>query len=171
MKKSIIRRSANRILALIARFSPGATTFRPFLHKCRGVRITGKVFIGDDVYLDNEYPECIEIHDGAVICLRSILLAHTSGPGKLVIGKNTFIGANSLISVIGGNTLTIGEGAVITAASVVNSSVQAHVLIGSPRAQPIGKVTIPYTMDTPYYKFLSGIRPLEKEERETEGGC
>ena len=133
------------------------------LHKLRGVRITGKVFIGDDVYLDNEYPESIEIQDGAVICLRSIVLAHTSGPGKIVIGKNSFIGTNSLISVVGGNTLIIGEGAVIAAASVVNSSVQAHTLMGGPRAKPIGRVTVPFTMDTPYHKFLSGIRPLDKK--------
>lgn len=163
MKKSIVRRSVNRILALIARFGPGGTTLRPFLHKLRGVHITGRVFIGDDVYLDNEYPEAIEIHEGAVICLRSILLAHTSGPGKIVIEKNAFIGTNSLIAVTGGNTLTIGEGAVIAAGSVVHSNVQAHTLMGGPRAQPLGRVTIPFTMDTPYRKFLSGIRPLEKK--------
>lgn len=147
----------------MARFGPGATTLRPLIHKLRGVRITGKVFIGDDVYLDNEYPECIEIHEGAVICLRSTVLAHTSGPGKVVIGKNSFIGTNSLIAVIGGNTLTIGEGSVIAAASVVNSSVQAHTLMGGPRAKPLGRVTVPFTMDTPYHKFLSGIRPFEKK--------
>jgi acetyltransferase-like isoleucine patch superfamily enzyme len=163
VKKSIFRRSTNRVLALLARFGPGATTLRPMLHKLRGVRITGKVFIGDDVYLDNEYPESIEIQDGAVICLRSIVLAHTSGPGKIVIGKNSFIGTNSLISVVGGNTLIIGEGAVIAAASVVNSSVQAHTLMGGPRAKPLGRVTVPFTMDTPYHKFLSGIRPLDKK--------
>jgi acetyltransferase-like isoleucine patch superfamily enzyme len=133
------------------------------IHKFRGVRITGKVFIGDDVYLDNEYPECIEIHDGAVICLRSTVLAHTSGPGKVVIGKNTFIGASSLLCVVGGNALTIGEGAVIAAGSVVNSSVPAHTLMGGSRAKPLGRVTVPFTMDTPYHKFLSGIRPLDNE--------
>ena len=68
--KSIIRGSANRILHLIARFGPGATTFRPYLHKLRGVKIYGNVFIGDDVYLENEYPEAVEIHDGAGIALR-----------------------------------------------------------------------------------------------------
>ena len=163
MTKSIFRRSTNRVLALLARFGPGATTLRPFIHKLRGVRITGKVFIGDDVYLDNEYPESIEIQDGAVICLRSTVIAHTSGPGKVVIGKNSFIGASSLIAVVGGNTLTIGEGAVIAAASVVNASVQAHTLMGGPRAKPIGTVTVPFTVGTPYHKFLSGIRPLDKK--------
>jgi acetyltransferase-like isoleucine patch superfamily enzyme len=65
--------------------------------------------------------------------------------------------------VVGGNTLTIGEGAVIAAASVVNASVQAHTLMGGPRAKPIGTVTVPFTVGTPYHKFLSGIRPLDKK--------
>ena len=47
----------------MARFLPGSTSLRPFLHKLRGVRIQGDVFIGDDVYIENEYPECIEIHN------------------------------------------------------------------------------------------------------------
>jgi len=51
MKERILRGSINRILHLLARFGPGATTLRPFLHKLRGVKIHGKVFIGDDVYL------------------------------------------------------------------------------------------------------------------------
>ena len=59
-KKNLLRRIANRILGLVARWAPGATTVRPFLHRLRGVRITGRVFIGDDVYMENEYPECIE---------------------------------------------------------------------------------------------------------------
>jgi acetyltransferase-like isoleucine patch superfamily enzyme len=163
MKKSLVRKLSNRILALIARFSPGATSLRPFLHKLRGVRITGKVFIGDDVYLENEYPECIEIHDGAQIALRSTLIAHTRGPGRIVIGKDVFIGANSLISVTAGDTLNIGEGSVIVALSVVASSVPSHTLFGNQKARALGKVTIPLTMTTSYRKFLSGLRPLDKK--------
>jgi len=49
MEKSILRGSFNRILHLMARLGPGATTIRPFLHKIRGVKIYGNVFIGDDV--------------------------------------------------------------------------------------------------------------------------
>lgn len=163
MKKSIIRRSVNRILALIARFAPGGETLRPFLHKLRGVRITGRVFIGDDVYLENEYPECIEIHDGTQIALRSILIAHTRGPGRIVIEKDVFIGANSVVSVTFGNTLTIGEGSVIVASSLVSSSVPSHTLYGNQKARQLGKVTIPLATTPSYRKFLSGLRPLDKK--------
>ena len=77
----------NRVLHLVARFSPGTITLRPFLHRMRGVKISGQVFIGEEVYLENEYPECIEIHDEVVIALRVTMVAHLRGPGKIIIQK------------------------------------------------------------------------------------
>ncbi len=162
MKKSTVRRVWNRILGMLARFAPGAESLRPFLHKLRGVRITGRVFIGDDVYLENEHPDCIELHDGAQICLRSILIAHTRGPGRIVIGKDVFVGANCVLTASPGATLTVGEGAVITTSSVITSDVPAHTLVGNEKAKPLANVTVPFTMDTPYDRFLAGLRPLKR---------
>jgi|SRR5271166_6319399 len=163
MKKSALRRVFNRILGMLARFAPGATSLRPFLHKLRGVRITGRVFIGDDVYVENEYPECIEIGDGVQICLRSVLIAHTRGSGRIVIEKDVFVGANCVLIASPGATLTIGEGAVITTSTVVASDVPAHTLIGNERAKPLAKVTVPFTMETSYDRFLAGLRPLKRK--------
>jgi len=162
VKKSIPRRAANRILALIARFAPGGSSLRPFLHRLRGVRITGRVFIGDDVYLENEYPECIELHDGAQIFVRSILLAHTRGMGRIIVGKNAMIGANCVLTATAGTTLVIGESTVVAASSVVNSSVPPHTLFGSQKGKPLAKVTVPFSLGTSYQEFLRGLRPLEK---------
>src|SRR5271157_2625483 len=131
MKKSALRRVLNRILGMLARFAPGATSLRPFLHKLRGVRITGRVFIGDDVYMENEYPECIELHEGAQICLRSILIAHTRGPGRIVVGKNAFLGANCVVTAAPGRTVTVGEGAVVAVSSIVASNVPAYTMVGN----------------------------------------
>jgi len=153
----------NRILGMLARFAPGATSLRPFLHKLRGVRITGRVFIGDDVYMENEYPECIEIHDGAQIALRSILIAHTRGPGRIVVEKNAFIGANCVVATSPGKTLTIGEGAVITTSSVIASDVPAYTLVANEKAKPRAKVTVPLTLETSYDSFLDGLRPLKRK--------
>ena len=75
--KSFARRVCNRLLHQLARSLPGASSLRPFLHRLRGVKIHGKVYIGDDVYLENEYPECIEIHDEVQIGLRTTVIAHT----------------------------------------------------------------------------------------------
>lgn len=161
-RKSLARRVANRLLATIARSAPGATTLRPLLHRMRGVRISGTVFIGDDVYLENEYPECIELQDGAQVCLRSTLIAHTRGAGKIVLERNTFVGANTVITAAPGKTVTVGEGAVVTALSVVSSDVPAGTLFGMERARPLASATVPLTMDTPYESFLAGLRPLPR---------
>src|SRR2546425_1838083 len=123
MKKSFLRRACNRLLHQLARFLPGATSLRPFLHRLRGVKIHGKVFIGDDVYLENEYPECVEIHDGVQVGLRTTIIAHTRGPGRIVIEKNVFIGASCVIAASPRKTLTIGEGAVLGIASLVTSDI------------------------------------------------
>jgi acetyltransferase-like isoleucine patch superfamily enzyme len=163
MKKSVARRTLNRILGMVARFAPGATSLRPFLHKLRGVRISGKVFIGDDVYLENEYPECVELHDGAQINLRSILIAHTRGSGKIVIGKDAFVGANCVLTASPGVTLSVGEGAVIATSSVVASDVPPHTLVGNEKAKPLARVGVPLTMETPYDQFLAGLRPLNQK--------
>jgi len=163
MKKSIVRRIFNRLLGMTARFAPGATSLRPFLHKLRGVRITGRVFIGDDVYLENEYPECVELHDGAQINLRSVLIAHTRGSGKIVIGKDAFVGANCVLTASPGTTLTVGEGAVIATSSVVASDVPPHTLVGNEKAKPLASVGVALTMDTPYDHFLAGLRPLSRK--------
>jgi acetyltransferase-like isoleucine patch superfamily enzyme len=147
---------------MLARFAPGATSLRPFLHKLRGVQITGRVFIGDDVYIENEYPECIELHDGAQICLRSILIAHTRGSGRIVVGKDVFVGANCVLTASPGATLTVGEGSVIATSSVITSDVPAHTLFGNEKAKPLARATVAFTMETPYDRFLAGLRPLKR---------
>src|SRR2546425_3486004 len=96
MKKSFQRRVFNRVLHFLARHCPGSTGFRPLLHRLRGVKVGRNVFIGDDVYLENEYPEAVEIQDGVEISVRAIIIAHTRGAGKIIIEKDVYLGANSL---------------------------------------------------------------------------
>jgi acetyltransferase-like isoleucine patch superfamily enzyme len=128
----------------------------------RGVRIYGRVFIGDDVYLENEYPECVEIHDGAEIGLRSIIIAHTRGAGEVVIGKDVLLGAGVIVVCPARRKLVIGEGAVITAGSVVTTNVDPFTLCGGSRISARAKITVPFTMDTQYDEFVRGLRPIRK---------
>ena len=160
MNKSLPRRVANRILHLIAQFAPGASTLRPFLHKLRGVKIHGTVFIGDQVYLENEYPEMVEIHDGVQIVLRSIIMCHFRGTGKVVIEPNVWIGPNCVITAPTGRTLTIGEGSVVAASSVVTRDVPKFMFVGGSPAKRIARVTVPMTLNTPYEDFKKGLAPL-----------
>ncbi len=165
MSKSLFKRISNRTLHLMARFLPGSTNLRPFLHRLRGVKIHGTVFIGDDVYLENEYPECVEIHDGAAIGLRSTIVAHTRGHGRIIIGQNAVITACCTIVCSKGQTLTIGEGAVISAGSVVSNDVPAYTFCAGPRIKAIARVTVPFTLQTSHEDFVRGLRSLRTEDK------
>jgi acetyltransferase-like isoleucine patch superfamily enzyme len=165
MNKVLLRRISNRALHLMARFLPGSTNVRPFLHRLRGVKIHGNIFIGDDVYLENEHPESVEIHDGVAILLRSTIIAHmtyssTPIPGKIIIEKGAFIGTGCTIVCSAGQSLTIGEGSVISTGAVVQNNVPSHTLCAGPRIKAIAKVTVSPQCATSHQDFIRGLRPL-----------
>jgi serine acetyltransferase len=165
MRKTLVRRILNRVLAKLAGALPGATSLRPLLHRFRGVQIKGSIFIGDDVYLENEYPECVTIEDGAQICLRTTIIAHTRGTGQIVLQKNVFIGACSTIIAPEGAVLTIGEGSVVGAGAVISSDVPARSLVAPDRVKTYAQVTVPFTMNTGYDEFRRGLRPISSKFR------
>ncbi len=160
MHKSFARRAANRVLHIAAQFAPGCTALRPFLHRLRGVRIHGTVFIGDQVYLENEYPELIELHDGVQIVVRSILMCHLRGAGGIVVERNAWIGPNCVVTAPVGRTLRIGEGSVVAASSVVTQDVPPFTFVGGSPAKPILRVTVPMTLHGDYEEFKKGLQPL-----------
>jgi acetyltransferase-like isoleucine patch superfamily enzyme len=160
--KTLPRRIANRVLHVMARTLPGSNSIRPMLHRWRGVRIGRNVFIGDDVYLENEYPECIEIGENVEIALRTVVLAHLRGPGKVLIKRNAWIGACCLISIANARTLTIGEGAVVGAGSIVTSSLPDHVFVKPAPAAPVATASTPLAIAPSYLAFLRGLRPLRR---------
>lgn len=161
-RRSLVRQAFNRFLHLLCRFGPGGETVRPFLHRVRGVKIGKHVWIGDDVYLDNEFPERIELEDGAMIELRATILAHTHGAGRVVIGKNAVVGAGAVVVTSGNRTIVIGEGSVIMASSLVTGSIAPYTLYGSDASKPLARITKPFTPETTYEEFMTSLRPLPR---------
>jgi serine acetyltransferase len=156
----VLRRLLNRVLHLIARQGPGATTFRPWLHRLRGVSVGNNVFVGDEVYLESEYPESIEIRDGVQVSVRAIFIAHTRGPGKIVIGKNAYIGPNAVIACSGGRVVRIGEGAVIGAGTVITRDVPARAVIINEMPAVVAKASVSLCEAETFEQFLRGLVPV-----------
>ena len=162
MEENIFRGAFNRILHLITRFAPGATSLRPALHRLRGVKIHGRVFIGDDVYLENSHPEAIEMYDEAEIAPRASLIAHFRGTGKIILKQKAWIGTGCIIIASPKQILTIGEGSVVAAGSVVTKDVSPFTLVGGVPAKPIAKVTVPMTLEgTSFEDFQAGLQRLK----------
>ncbi len=162
MRDNPFRGAFNRILHLIARFIPGATTIRPFLHRLRGVKIHGKVFIGDEAYLENKHPETIEMHEGCGLSPRCTLIAHFRGTGKIILKQNALIGVGCTIIASPKQILTIGEGSFVAAGSVVTKDVPPFTLVGGVPARPIARITVPMTLgDTSYEDFKKGLIPIK----------
>ena len=160
MAKGNLRKLCGRALHLMARFAPGATTFRPFLHRLRGVQIGKDVFIGDEVYLENEYPERVEIHDGVQISIRATILAHTRGPGWIVLEKNAYIGPHVLLITSEGKVLRIGEGSVVGAGCVITKDVEPNTFVMGEFGKPIAEVRLPLSKADRLEDFIKGLAPL-----------
>jgi len=124
-------------------------TFRVKLVKFSGVNFVDStnVFIGENVTFDNIYPEYITIGKRARITAGTKILTHfldvTKPPfsfytGKVIIGDNVFIGANSMIV----KECTIGNNVVVAAGSVVNKDIPDNWIVGGVPAKKIGERTV-----------------------------
>lgn len=154
-----------RMLRKIAYSAPGGYKIRPLLHKLRGVKIGEGVWISQYVYIDEIHPEAISIGDHATIGIGTMIIAHLYwGPrqpkynGKVIIENDVFIGPHCVILP----DVTIGEGAVIQAGTVVSRSVPPKTLWGAPKAGALARVTVPLTHNYSFERFKGGLRPLMK---------
>jgi bifunctional N-acetylglucosamine-1-phosphate-uridyltransferase/glucosamine-1-phosphate-acetyltransferase GlmU-like protein len=172
-RASVFQRISNRALHMIARKAPGSQSLRPWLHRMRGVKILGRIFIGEDVYLDNEHPDAIEIHEQVQISVRAIVLAHTRGAGKVIIEKAAFIGPNAVIACSAGRVLRIGEGAVIGPGCVITRSVAPRTYLMPPRAEAVARVGLPLPLAKNIQEFIAALQPCGADrsaQRNSAGG-
>jgi len=151
-----------RLVAKIAFAAPGGHSLRPWLHRLRGVAIGRNVWISQFVYIDELHPGNVTIGDNSSIGLRTSIFTHFYwGPrrpksnGRVVIEKDVFIGPHCVILP----NVTIGEGAVVRAGSVVSRNIPPHALWGSPPSEMLGVATVPLTPEHTYEEFTRGIKP------------
>src|SRR6266480_847722 len=130
----------NRILQVLARIAPGATTIRVRLNRWRGVNIGKDVWIGYDAIIETSYPHLVTIRDRATIGIRTTIIAHNREQRGVVIEEDVTLGPGVIILP----NVTIGRGAIVTAGSVVTKSVPPKTMMQGNPARPIATIEIPF---------------------------
>ena len=146
----------NRILQLLARIAPGATTTRVLLNRWRGVKIGKNVWIGYDTIIETSCPHLVTIRDRAQIGIRVTIIAHNREQKGVVIEEDAALGAGAIVLP----NVTIGRGAVVTAGSVVTKSVPPKTMVQGNPAQPIATVEVPFGLNVSLKEFAKSLRPL-----------
>jgi acetyltransferase-like isoleucine patch superfamily enzyme len=158
----------SRLVGKVAFIAPGGFRIRPWLQRLRGVTVGKNVWIGQLVYIDEIHPADVSIGDNCIIGIRTSIISHFySGPrrstsnGKVVIEKDVFIGPHCVVLP----NVTIGQGAVIRAGTVVSRNVPAHTFWGPPAAEALGIASVPLTPETDYDDFMKGLKLRVKRQR------
>lgn len=158
--KAFKRASKNLINAIILKYcmysvllSPlNYRLIRPKLWRLMGAKVGKGAFIGYEVWMDFNNTNLISIGEGAHITNRCLLLCHqrnlknycigvdsTKLPykkGKITIGNNVMVGMGTIIMP----NVTIGEGAIIAAGSVVTRDIPAWTIAAGSPAKVIKQV-------------------------------
>ncbi len=113
----------NTVWILLARYAP-SFRLKNWMLRRTGAKIGKGVSFGFEATLDILYPQRITVGDSSVIGYASTILCHgylvdTKQVGNVTIGERVSIGANC--TVLPG--VTVGDGAVIGAMSLVNKDV------------------------------------------------
>jgi len=161
MGEGSIRGLKNRILQMLARISPGATTLRVRLNRWRGVHIGKDVWIGYDAIIETSHPDLVTICDRAAIGIRAMIIAHNREQRGVVIEEDATLGPGVIVLP----AVTIGRGAMVAAGSVVTRSVPPMTMVQGNPAQPIATVEVPFGMNISVKQFAKGLRSLPRSPK------
>lgn len=156
MPEQLLPGIKNRILQVLARIAPGATTLRVRLNRWRGVNIGKDVWIGYDAIIETSFPHLVTIRDRAAIGIRATIIAHNREQQGVVIEEDATLGPGVIVLP----AVTIGRGAMVTAGSVVTKSVPAMTMVRGNPAEPVATIEVPFGLEVSVKQFAKGLRPL-----------
>ena len=155
-EKSIIGLK-NRILQQLAMSAPGGFRLRVALHRMRGVKIGQGVWIGYGALIETACPDMVTIGDRVIIGIRSTILAHFQELTGVKIKDDVYIGACAVILP----GVTIGEGSVVSAGSVVTASVPPMTVVQGNPAKRVARCGIPLGLKTSRLDFMRQLKSLD----------
>lgn len=142
--------------------APGGFKFRVMLQRMRGVKIGQDVWIGYGALIETGYPELVTIGDRVVIGIRSTILAHFQEITGVTIKNDVYIGTCAVILP----GITVGQGAVISAGSVVTSSVPPMTVVQGNPAKRVAECGIPLGLNTSRADFMKQLKPLKNIDKQ-----
>src|ERR1039457_6287480 len=158
MSENALSGIKNRLLQQLAMSAPGGFKLRVALQRARGVSIGRDVWIGYGALIETAYPNLVTIGDTVVIRIRSTILAHFQEIAGVTIKNDVYIGACAV--VLPG--VTVGEGAVISAGSVVSSSVPPMTVVQGNPAKRVARCGIPLGLHTSRAEFMKHLKKFEE---------
>lgn len=124
------RVARNAVLAQVARYTP-ILPFKNVLYRLLGMRVGAHTSVGLMVMVDIFFPQDITLGEDCIVGYNSVILCHEFTRhewrrGPVWIGRDATIGANT--TILPG--VVIGEGATVSAMSLVNRDVPAGAFVG-----------------------------------------
>ena len=166
--KKMLRRCrdlTNQLLQGCALHAPGHKSTRVWLHRLRGVSIGDNVSIGPGVIIEPSCPGLVSIGHNVSIGMRTIIIARNpeatfdgsmSYRHRVKIESGAYVGAGSMILP----DVTIGQGAVVNAGSVVSRTVPPRTLVRGNPAEPIAHCGIVLGGGVSYEQFVRNLKPI-----------
>ncbi len=121
-----------------------------------------RVWIGYDCILETSKPHLITIGNDVIISIRAMLIAHFRGTNGITIEDEVFIGPGAIILP----NVTIGRGSVVTAGSVVSSSIPPQTVVQGNPARPIATCGVNLVGDEPLTAFYRALKPIKQRRPE-----
>jgi len=156
----------NRLFQYLALYAPGYKTTRVWLHRMRGVAIGDNVSIGLSALIETAYPKLVSLGNNVSIGMRVVIIAHlrdstaqarANHQQTVRIEDDAYIGPGVIILP----NVTIGQGAVVSAGSVVSRSVPARTLVRGNPAVPIAHCGVSLGGGVSYEQFVRHLRPIK----------
>lgn len=144
-------RLIGRILRILAWLAP-IYQFRTSVWKKCGVNIGDRVYVGNLVFFDGQYPHLITLEDDVSIGPNVLILAHSGGspfhhqtkifnqpPKAVLIKRGAWVGSGAIILP----GVTIGIGSIVAAGAVVSRSIPNFSVAAGNPARVVSKLPNP----------------------------
>ena len=156
------RATFNFLIIYLNCFNP-SLRLKNALYRLTGMKVGRDVSVGLMAMFDIFFPQLISVGDNTIIGYNCTVLAHEFlrdewRTGRVEIGSNVTIGANC--TILPG--VKIGDGAVVSAHSLVNRDVEPGSFVGGVPIRPLQRATSSISNGNPIH--AGGSRAAGEEE-------